>query len=253
VNPKWSSKSEIKPGRWVFVPTVEARDAGKALKKLIEDHWQPPAYYYHLRPGGHVEALRSHAGHTSFLRVDIQDFFGSINRTRVTRCLKPMFGYELAREWANASTVIHPDNKERSIIPFGFVQSQLVASLCLAESALGRCLEKLNKDPALSLSAYVDDIIVSSADAERCSAVLEELNIAAKRSRFTLHTAKQQGPATAISAFNILLSAEGLQVEAERLKAFEAALAEATSDAQRAGIIGYVSAVNAAQGESLGA
>ena len=87
MNPKWSSKFELKPGKWVFVPTPEAVTTGKKIKKTIEKCWRPPAYFFHLRVGGHVEALRSHLNHDNFLRVDIKDFFGSISRTRVTRCL----------------------------------------------------------------------------------------------------------------------------------------------------------------------
>jgi hypothetical protein len=135
MNTKWSTRFELKPGKWIFVPTPEMIAVGKEIKSAIEKRWSPPSYFYHLRRGGHVAALRAHLGNAAFLRLDIQDFFGSIGRSRVARCLKSRFGYETAREWAHVSTVRDPSGAAGSIIPFGFVQSPIVASLCLAESA----------------------------------------------------------------------------------------------------------------------
>jgi len=251
VNPKWSTKFELKPGRWVFVPTPAAAATGEWIKAQIEAHWTPPDYYYHLRSGGHVAALKSHMGHTNFLHLDVQDFFGSVNKTRVTRCLKTKVGYALAREWANASTVTHPKNKTRSIIPYGFVQSPIVAALCLAESALGVCLDKIRKTKGAVVSVYVDDIIVSSNDSSLCLSLLAMLKTAADRARFALNPDKEQGPASQVTAFNIVLSSSSMQIESARLQEFVEALAKATSQAQRKGILSYVSSVNADQGKAL--
>lgn len=251
MNPKWSSKFELKPGRWVFVPTPEAVATGKKVKRAIEKCWRPPSYYFHLRAGGHVEALRSHLGHDVFLHIDIQDFFGSISRTRVTRCLKDKFGYNTARTYANASTVPDPAVEKRAIIPFGFVQSQILAAVCLAESALGIYLEKLNRNPSVALTVYVDDIIVSTSDAALLDQVLQEIEGAAAKSRFVLNASKQEGPAAAITGFNIVLTKGSMSVNAERYKRFEEALAEATSEHQRRGITSYVASVNVAQGLAI--
>ena len=116
---KWESRFELKPNKWVFVPTAETIAVGRKIKKSIKECWKPPSYYYHLRSGGHVSALKSHLKHAAFLHLDVQDFFGSINKTRVTRCLKSKVGYAIAREWANISTVIDPRDKKKYIIPFG--------------------------------------------------------------------------------------------------------------------------------------
>src|SRR5437763_9770416 len=105
---RWSNRFELKPGRWVYVPTPEARAVGLKIKAQMQDKWCPPGYYFHLQRGGHVAAVRSHLESRRFLRADIRNFFGSINRTRVTRCLKPLVGYKVAREWAVNSTVRHP-------------------------------------------------------------------------------------------------------------------------------------------------
>ena len=248
---KWASKFELKPGKWVFVPTLDSIDAGSKIKKAIEAFWTPPPYYFHLRSGGHVEAIKSHLGHTSFLHIDIQDFFGSINRSRVTRCLRPKFGYEIAREMANASTVRHPNEKNRYIVPYGFVQSQIVAALCLDESTLGTYLDKLSKMKDVSLSVYVDDIIISCNDPQLSALILERIDAAAERARFILNAGKQEGPAGAITAFNILVNSDSMKIETGRLKKFTEDLALATSEHQRAGILSYVKSVNVEQGAAL--
>lgn len=248
MNPKWSSRFELKPGRWVFVPTLEAIALGKQIKKRLESAWTPPSYYFHLRKGGHVAALKSHMDHSSFLHVDIQDFFGNINRTRVTRCLKLIVGYKLARDWATASTVAHPAVNTCTIVPYGFVQSQIIAALCLSESALGTCLDKIRRNDAVAVSVYVDDIIVSTSDPQLCITLFDLLKVAASRARFTL---TEQAPSSQITAFNIELSRNLLLVGRARLQEFSAALAKATTDAQRKGILKYVASVNASQSSAL--
>ena len=191
-----------------------------------------------------------HLKHTQFLRVDIQDFFGSINRTRVTRCLKDKFSYSVAREFANASTVPDPRFK-RMMVPFGFVQSQIVAAVCLAESALGIYLDKLNTNPDIRLTVYVDDIIVSSSDSALLDQVLNDIQVAANKAQFVLNTMKQEGPAAIITAFNVTLTSGNMEIEPERLKLFEEALSEATSKHQQDGIKAYVMSVNSIQGLKL--
>ena len=85
---KWAAKYERKPGRWVFEPTDEYRRIGEEIKKATRKAWRPPPYYFHLRRGGHVRSLQRHLRNSYFVRFDIEDFFGRVNQTRVTRCLK---------------------------------------------------------------------------------------------------------------------------------------------------------------------
>ncbi len=247
---KWSSKFELRPGKWVFVPTPESIDTGRKIKRALEKCWIPPPYYFHLRAGGHVEALRSHLKHSQFLRIDIQDFFGSINRTRVTRSLKNKFPYKIAREYANASTAPDPSDK-RIMLPFGFVQSQIVAAVCLAESALGIYLDKLKANSNVELTVYVDDIIVSSSDNALLEQVLQDIKAAADKASFTLNPCKQEGPASIITAFNVTVTSGNMEVDPERLKLFEEALSEASSEQKIAGIKAYVMSVNTKQGLTL--
>lgn len=201
---KWLTRFELKPGRWVYVPTADSVSIGKQLKAAIEKRWTPPPYFYHLRAGGHVAALQAHVNSKAFLRLDIHDFFGSIGRSRVGRALTGLFSRAVANDWAHASTVRHPSEKARTFIPFGFVQSPILASICLAESALGTELRKLSRSRKVRVSVYVDDIILSSKDLSALSdSLLEALTLVAARSRFTFSAEKTQGPSPAIKAFNI--------------------------------------------------
>lgn len=246
---KWASRFEIKPGAWVFVPTEETIKAGQGIKQSLEVRWKPPSNYYHLLRGGHVKALRAHAGNSWFIHLDIKDFFGSINRSRITRSLKNLFGYERAREIANASTVIHP-NRGDFILPFGFVQSPLIASICLHKSALGSRLRSLQKD-GLTVSVYVDDLILSAKDLQVAHAGLAAVKHASERSSFRLNPDKEEGPAEKITAFNIDLSAKYMAIEPERLVKFVEAFQAAKSLHQQLGIRGYVASVSPAQAAKI--
>ncbi|MBB3213247.1 hypothetical protein FHW67_002536 [Herbaspirillum sp. Sphag1AN] len=249
--PTWESKFELKPGVWVFVPTRESVEEGNIVKGALSDRWKPPKNYFHLRSGGHVKALELHRNNTVFVHLDIQDFFGSIGKSRVTRNLKGFFSYEEARAIATKSTVTHPDSGSL-ILPFGFVQSPILASLCLAKSALGLHLQALpQKYAGLAVSVYVDDIILSSHyEADLVSATAELKEISA-RSRFILNPNKEQGPAHRITAFNVVLSNLQLEIEQNRYDRFVAAFNNSENGSQREGIFSYVASINMAQAVQL--
>lgn len=249
--PKWKSKFELKPGKWVFEPTDESILIGNQIKSAIEKVWTPPEYYFHLRSGGHVAAVRSHLDSKYFLRVDIQNFFGSINRSRVTRCLNKFFNYPKSRDWASASTVAAPTGQKRSILPFGFVQSQIISAVCLSQSTLGKCVNDLNAEAGVNVSVYVDDIIISSEEIATCSAALEKIQSAAHRSKFLLNEEKLEGPAESITAFNISLSSRNMEIIDARLSEFKKTVATSLSESEIAGVISYVMSINTKQAQDL--
>ncbi|NMM27508.1 MAG: hypothetical protein HHJ12_09550 [Glaciimonas sp.] len=249
--PIWRSKFELKPGTWVFVPTEQSIKDGKVIKLAINKFWKPPKNYFHLRAGGHIKALESHLNSSNFVHLDIQNFFGSINKTRVTRCLKGLFSYADARAMANISTVINPGEKNL-ILPFGFVQSPILASLCLSKSALGRCIHELPKKyPDLLVSVYVDDIILSANDEANLQKAMLEVKQCAKRSGFDLNATKEEGPAPKITAFNIELTKLSLEIEPARYAEFISAFAESVNLFQREGIRSYINSVNPGQAVKL--
>lgn len=248
---KWSSRFEIKPGRWVFVPTDEVVKEGRDLKAVIEQIWTAPDYYYHLRPGGHVAALREHTANQVFLHLDIEDFFGSISANRITRALKGKVSYATAREWATKSVVRHPSDPKKTILPFGFVQSQILASLVLRGTALGRTIHDLSKQAGFVVTVYVDDVLVSCPDMAAANAVAEELKAAAERSNFVLSDKKTEGPAHTVTAFNVVLANQSLAISDARMVEFKAVLENATSERQREGILRYIGQVNSEQAEKI--
>jgi hypothetical protein len=81
---------------------------------------------------------------------------------------------------------------------------------------------------------------------------LKELEYAAAKANFGLSADKKEGPAASITAFNIVVKTDSMQVGEARLDEFIAALQESTSANQRAGIISYVSSVNEDQATELG-
>jgi hypothetical protein len=240
----WVEKFEVKPGRWIFVPSEEGREIGDQIKTEISRRWVSPNYMYQFKPGGHIAALRAHLPNSSFVRLDIKDCFGSIKRSRVTRCLKKLVGYKRAREWANMSVVRAPTEPSEWSLPFGFVQSPVLAALCIAESALGSCLLKICKMPNAVLTVYVDDIIVSTHEDSFTKCIREKIEAAISRSGFEINMEKSMGPSSSITAFNIIIEHEKLVVHPDRMKLFSSVINSASNPARINGIRSYVGSVN---------
>lgn len=243
----------------MFEPSDEARTSGLEIKAEVESRWSHPDYYFHLLEGGHVAALKRHIGNRSFLRVDIADFFGCVSRSRVARLLKAFFPYTKALRMATDSTVELPTGAAaapgrtpgRLVLPYGFVQSPLLASLALKESALGAYLQRLRSSSEVTVTVFMDDIIVSADDELILARTLDELKRLSVRSCFGLNDAKQQGPARTITAFNIELTYGGMALASQRLTELQKIFSASTHEKQKAGILSYVNSVNARQGETL--
>lgn len=250
--PRWVHKFEVKPGRWVFVPTPAEMTYGKALVGCLERYWSFPRYYYHLREGGHVAALRSHVRHRYFFCLDIENFFGSVNKSRVTRVLKGRLGYESAREIATRSTVnIDFDGQAVCCLPFGFPQSPFLASLALYESRLGRVLHALSRKSHFKVSVYVDDILISSNSFKALNDAFVDVMVAAERSGLKVRADKIQSPGSSVVSFNVGLSRGRLNITDARMKEFSKDYAHSASGFQRDGIVGYIKTVNPDQVNEL--
>lgn len=248
---RWRSKFQIKEGTWVFVPTDETIAKGYRIKKRIENVWDSPDIFYHLKKGGHVKALQHHLGNKYFLRLDIKDFFGHINRSRITRSLKNHLSYTEAREIAMESSVRLPGSSDsKYILPFGFVQSPIIASLCFSKSAFFGKLSSLCKD-GFALSVYVDDIILSHNDCDKLNKQMSSLKDASERSGFPLNDKKQEGPGECITAFNVFLKQGEMRIIPEKLDEFRNVYQNSENECQRAGIESYVNSINSSQAEFL--
>lgn len=246
-------KFELKPGCWVFVPNDETRRVGFMIKRKIESKWKPPQYYAHLRKGGHVYALKKHLGNDLFIQADIDQFFNKINLSRVTRELKPIFrSYKESRDTAFKSVVPFYDSSEiHYILPFGFVQSAIIASLCLCNSALGKYLNTLECN-GFRVSVYMDDIIIStSLSITQAEDVFLELQDKSIRSGFPLNSEKTFSPSDKVTAFNIHLSKDKIELTADRLDDFKNSLIGAASAAEVEGILGYINTISPVQASKV--
>jgi hypothetical protein len=233
-------------GRLIFVPMVAARKFGMQLHKRILNRWAPPEYFCHFSEGGHVAAAKAHLPSRLFVRLDLARFFDSISRGRVHRSLRRIgFKHGFAWEAACQSTVSKGRKGAPYTLPFGFVQSPVLASLALTTSALGAALSGLHSGE-VRLSVYMDDFILSGDDRSELAAARSSLEAAADVSGFHFNALKSAGPSAALEVFNLNLSHGDIAVTATRFAAFETALEVATAE-EADGILGYVGTVNADQ------
>jgi len=245
-------KFELKNGHKVFVPSRLARQTGETLRVEVQRRWRSPRYFFHLREGGHVGALKAHLTYRVFATLDISGFFDSVTRSKIHRALRSIgIGHERAREIAQESTVEKNLRRRDFSLPYGFVQSPILASLALDKSALGRAMSIVARSNHTRLSCYVDDVILSGIEEEALETSRLVLIRAAEQSGFVINPIKSQPCASEITAFNIDLSNGQMVITGARMHKFEKEIAQSTTHEEAAGIVGYVYAVNPVQGEVL--
>ncbi|MCF4010411.1 reverse transcriptase domain-containing protein [Rheinheimera sp. UJ63] len=247
---RWDNKFLLKKDLWVYVPSDEMYAFGKKIHTTLSMRWKRPANYYHLIAGGHVAALKYHQSDSYFAKFDIKNFFNSISKTRITRSIKSLVGYSAAREIATVSTV--PVSHQQSFshcLPYGFVQSPILASICLRDSYLGRLIER--KFKSCKISVYMDDIVISGNSESDVDALLNELLSAASKSHFEVNPSKVRLTSHTLESFNIELSQQTLNITADRLDAFKQEILNTENQAKIDAIIGYVKTVNISQAGSL--
>ena len=245
------SRFQLPNGKWAYVQAAGLIVPAQEHIARIHRIWKPPQYFFHLRPGGHVAALRGHDGNTWLGKIDLASFFYNVTRHRVTRSLKKIgYSFRDADEFAVASTVRAPSGRRRFVLPYGFVQSPLLASVSLDTSDLGNCFRDLEKG-GFVVSVYVDDIIVSSKNEADVANGLARIREAAQRSNLPINEAKSHPPAKELRAFNIDLDAREMKIEGERYEQMcREVLEKGDSDASR-GILSYVRSVSQTQADQM--
>jgi hypothetical protein len=128
-------------GKFVFVPSsVCDKKAERIL--AFGASLDLPEYFFHYRRGGHVDALHRHLNNKHFFRIDLKNFFYSIGRNRISRLLRQHRFPGNARTYAEWSTVRNPYREGPNyVLPIGFRQSPLLASLALYDSAVASAVE----------------------------------------------------------------------------------------------------------------
>ena len=208
-----------------------------------------PHYFYHLRSGGHLTAVKAHLHNRCFSTLDISGFFDSVTRSKIYRALCSIkIGRRKAWEIAQQSTV---EKMAGSFsLPYGFVQSPILASLALDRSALGRRIASLARSNHVRLSCYVDDVVFSGVEKCAVESARLELIEAAGLSNFVINTIKSQLPGPQITVFNIVLSNGEMALTADRMRQFEKDLIHATQPTAAA-ILAYAASVNSSQADYL--
>ncbi len=246
--PRWVVKFEVKPSSWVYVPTKQVADYGRQVHDELLKRYSCPSYYFHLQSGGHLAALHHHINDHFFAHLDIKNFFGSMSRTRITRSLKDILSYQIARDVAKKSTVPVSNGQSYShCLPYGFVQSPLLASICLHRSYLGKIIERLHHSGYVRISLYMDDLIISGMNEAITKTAFELLKKSASKSHFELNATKEAKPQPLIECFNIYLSHRSLEITYNRLISFSEQYRASDNEFVHDGIIGYINSVNPAQ------
>ncbi|WP_334063329.1 reverse transcriptase domain-containing protein [Limimaricola cinnabarinus] len=204
-------------GKRVFEPSDLGRRIGYDLKQQIEDVVNFPDFYYHLRKGGHVAALHSHRPRRFFCKVDLENFFYSISKSRAVRVIKDI-GVGRAVHYGKWSCVKSPYAEPSYALPYGFVQSPILASLTLHASSLGQFLENLPK--SIHAAVFVDDISLSSDDFATLEEKYNELQDVIGAAGFRVNPAKSVSPCQGLSIFNCDLKMGSSAVSQGRIDKF---------------------------------
>ncbi len=231
----------------IFVPSPTGCLQGNEIIKAILKRWTPPRYFFHFQSGGHVSASLMQLSNKAFARLDIKAFFDTVTRTKVHRALRRIgISQRDALDIAMCSTVRKPGAKGFSL-PFGYVQSPVLASVVLDSSALGAALRAAEAN--ISLAVYVDDILMSAGTETELAPHVAALDTAAKLSGFELHPHKRQFGGM-VEAFNLHLAYKTARVTDERMA--EWIDAERSSSLLREwAIVRYVRGINPAQADDL--
>ncbi len=215
-----------KKGKPVFVPSERSYEIGWTIKTSVEELVPFPAYYMHLRPGGHVAALHRHRSQKYFARIDLRNFFYSISRARVVRSLRhvQLSGHQKYGKWSCVKNPYFEQGGEYSTyaLPYGFVQSPILATLVLRYSALGDFLGTLPN--SVTVTVYLDDIAISSDNLDELRESFEVLESKAMESNFILNDEKKRAPAEYIELFNCDLAHDTTKVTDARIAEFFSAL-----------------------------
>ncbi|ACS60285.1 hypothetical protein Rleg_5465 (plasmid) [Rhizobium leguminosarum bv. trifolii WSM1325] len=201
----------------IFSPSEFGRELGNKLKAKVEKAYKFDSFVYHFKDGSHVVALHAHRKNQYFCRVDLQKFFYSIKRNRLRRALRTI-GIEKPEYYAKWSTVKNPFPDGGYVVPYGFIQSPILATLVLSASAIGEFIRGLH--PAITASVYMDDICLSSGDEHALWVAFEGLKVAVEEANFTLNADKTREPAPQIDIFNISLESGDTQVLPQRVEQF---------------------------------
>ncbi|WP_245314358.1 reverse transcriptase domain-containing protein [Rhizobium sp. R634] len=221
-----------KNGKPIYAPNPFGEKLGAELKRKVNKAHKFDSFVYHFKDGSHVLALHRHRNNQLFCRIDISKFFYSIQRNRVKRVLKDIH-VQRPEYYAKWSTVKNPYGAGY-VLPYGFVQSPILATLVLAKSPIGVYLRAL--PASVTVSVYMDDICLSGNDEAELKMAFDGLVAAVAEAGFTLNDDKTRAPASQIDIFNCSLTNGKTEVLQDRVDEF---FAEERSPASEEGFKTY--------------
>lgn len=207
-------------GKPIYAPSRLGQQIGEDIKAQVESAHAFDDFVYHLRKkGGHVAALHAHRPHQFFARVDIRRFFYSIARNRVARQLRAI-GIARAEHYAKWSCIKNPYGAPSYALPYGFIQSPILATLVLMQSGVGTLLRNLRMQGAVMVTVYMDDISLSSDDLSALQAAFDQLLARLTEAEFEISAAKTRNPGPAMDLFNCDVECGRTSVMDERIDLF---------------------------------
>lgn len=220
---------------------IRAREIVQSLKR----RWRPPTYCAHLSRGGHVASLNKHTHNLFFARLDIENFFQSINKNKLIRSLKKIgFSFPEAESISSISTV---SANGTIFLPYGFIQSPLLATIVLTRGPIGKSISECIKSGAC-VTLYVDDILISGATRPPVENAFVAIRSAIIAAGFRENPQKTLHPSQRTEAFNIEVSSESLAVTPARMERFRERIRSRGESIQT---IRYVKRINNVQAEEL--
>ncbi|KPP82832.1 MAG: hypothetical protein HLUCCA04_01825 [Oceanicaulis sp. HLUCCA04] len=209
--------SYIRNNKPIFVPTGIGRRIGQEIKYKVEKAHKFDDFQFHLRRGGHVAAIHSHRDGLFFAKIDIANFFYSVSRRRVQSALARI-GLDSPRFFAKWSAVKNPYGLPEFAIPYGFVQSPILASLVFYFSETANFIRSAIGD--INISVYVDDISISSKCEISVAQAYAEINRLLPEDGFQINDQKLAPPAADIVLFNCELKNQLAEVQEARIAKF---------------------------------
>lgn len=158
--PKYTPKTISKrsgEARKLYIPNEELKKAQKLLKTELEKVYNPPACVHGFQKGENIKsgAVR-HVGSTHILKFDIQDFFGSITRTRVSGLFRKIFPKKSNDFYRMLLDICIHEGK----LPQGSPCSPIISNMIMLR--LDNKLMSLCESNRLEYSRYADDITISA-------------------------------------------------------------------------------------------
>jgi Reverse transcriptase (RNA-dependent DNA polymerase) len=205
-------------GKYIYVPNERCIRRGKRLIEYFKKV-EFPDYFYHYRSGGHVAALHAHISQRYFFKIDLKNFFYSITRERVFRALRH-WHFKPGGNYARWSCVRNPyPNGPQYVLPIGFIQSPLLASLTLMRSPIANAIDEAIRQH-VTISVYLDDFIGSHDDSEVLRNAYARILVACVNAHFGLNAQKLTPPTKAIVAFNCDMARGHVEVGEARVQRF---------------------------------